>query len=63
MLTNLRFANDVALRGRSLVQVRRMLSSVAEAAGAAGLRSHPDKTKIMHHMEDRASRTTPEYTD
>ena len=49
-------------RGTPTAEEIRALASRRQA-GATGLQLHPDKTKIMHNMEDRVSRTTPEYTD
>ena len=46
-LTNLRFADDVLLTGRSLNQVREMLSIVQIEAQKCGLELHPEKTKMI----------------
>jgi hypothetical protein len=47
MLTNLRFADDVALIARTLLQAERMLRDLAEAAATRGLELHFGKTKIL----------------
>ena len=44
-LTNLRFADDILLVGRSLPQIKAMLSDVAAAAAEVGLDLHPDKPR------------------
>ena len=46
-LTNLRFADDILLTGRSLTQVSGMLHIVQLEATKCGLQLHPDKTKII----------------
>ena len=46
-ITNLRFADDVLLVGRSLNQVSAMLESVYIEAQKVGLQLHPEKTKII----------------
>ena len=46
-VTNLRFADDVLLIGRSLAQISAMLESVHREAQQVGLQLHPDKTKIL----------------
>ena len=46
-LTNLRFADDVLLTGRSLRQVSEMLGIVQIEAKKCGLELHPEKTKII----------------
>ena len=46
-ITNLRFADDVLLFGRSLPQVTHMLEEVYREAQACGLQLHPEKTKII----------------
>jgi hypothetical protein len=48
-LTNLRFADDLLLVGRSLFQVREMLSDLMEEASKVGLLIHPSKTKILNN--------------
>ena len=48
-LTNLRFADDIMLLGRSLSQVKEMLADLVREAGKVGLEIHPDKTKIMNN--------------
>ena len=49
MITNLRFADDIILVGRSLPQIKRMLADVASEGARVGLQLHPDKTKIQHN--------------
>ena len=46
-ITNLRFADDVLLIGRSLTQITSMLEEVYKEAQACGLQLHPEKTKII----------------
>ena len=61
-LTNLRFADDVILIGTSLTQIRRMLGDITGAARRTGLELHPRKTKILHNVETRRLKKSPEYT-
>ena len=53
ILTNLRFADDVLIIGKSLHQVTKMLGQVANKAAKSGLQLHPDKTKIMSNTTRR----------
>jgi hypothetical protein len=46
-LTNLRFADDILLIGRSLAGVRRMLADLIDEARNVGLEVHMGKTKIL----------------
>ena len=46
-ITNLRFADDVLLLGRSLTQITDMLKEVYMGAQECGLQLHPEKTKII----------------
>ena len=48
-LTNLRFADDMLLIGRSLPQIKQMLKDLAEECGKVGLHLHPEKTKILNN--------------
>ena len=48
-LTNLRFADDILLIGRTLPQIKKMPSDIAEECEKVGLALHPDKTKILHN--------------
>ena len=48
-LTNLRFADDILLIGRSLHHVRTMLRDLVQDAGKVGLEIHPGKTKILNN--------------
>ena len=48
-MTNLRFADDIMLVGRTLPQIRSMIADVARAAAEVGLELHPEKTKILHN--------------
>lgn len=48
-ITNLRFADDILLIGRSLPQVKQMLADIAIEGKKIGLELHPEKTKIMHN--------------
>ena len=45
ILTNLRFADDVLIFGRSISQVTKMLTQLNKAANDHGLELHPEKTK------------------
>ena len=55
-ITNLRFADDVLLLGRSLSQVTAMLEEVYVEAQACGLQLHPEKTKIITSTSRAAGR-------
>ena len=46
-LQNLRFADDVLLIGKSLLEVKNMLKDVKEQVGMVGLELHMGKTKIL----------------
>ena len=46
-LTNLRFADDVLITGRSLQQLSDMLALLGAESAVSGLQLHPDKTKII----------------
>ena len=46
-LTNLRFADDVLITGRTLQQLSDMLLLLRDEAAVSGLQLHPDKTKII----------------
>ena len=46
-LTNLRFADDVLVIGRSLKQVAEMLTLLKAETGKCGLELHPENTKIL----------------
>ena len=46
-LTNLRFADDILIAGRSLRQLSDMLLVLKTETSAAGLQLHPEKTKII----------------
>ena len=48
-LTNLRFADDLLLIGRSLPQIKQMLADLMIECEKVGLSLHPEKTKIMHN--------------
>ena len=48
-LTNLRFADDLLLIGRTLPQLKQMLADMTEECAKVGLRLHPGKTKILHN--------------
>ena len=49
VLTNLRFADDILLVGRSLPQIKRMIEDVQREGAKVGLELHPEKTKIQHN--------------
>ena len=46
-LTNLRFADDVLITGRSLKQLSEMLNLLQKESEVSGLQLHPEKTKII----------------
>ena len=48
-LTNLRFADDIVLIGRTLPQIKQMLADMVEECAKVGLSLHPEKTKILHN--------------
>jgi hypothetical protein len=56
MLTNLRFADDLLLIGKSLHQVKAMLEDLMTEAAAYGLEAHPGKTKFMWNGEERINK-------
>ena len=56
MMTNLRFADDILLVGRTLPQIRKMIADVSDEAAKVGLMLHPDKTKILHTNIGHGSR-------
>jgi len=61
-LTNLRFADDILLVATSLTDISSMLADLSTEAQTAGLRLHPDKTKILHNgaqPTDTRRRRTP----
>jgi hypothetical protein len=49
ILTNLRFADDIVLVGRSLPQIKQMIADVRSEGAKVGLELHPDKTKIQNN--------------
>ena len=55
-LTNLRFADDVLLVGRTLHQVKEMLSDLVDKASKVGLSIHPGKTKILNNGVGQAQK-------
>ena len=56
VVTNLRFADDILLIGRTLPQIRRMIADVAEEGARVGLQLHAEKTKILHNNIGYGSR-------
>ena len=46
IITNLRFADDILLIGRSLPQIKKMIADIAEEGEKVGLELHPQKTKL-----------------
>ena len=56
VLTNLRFADDILLVGRSLHQIKQMIADVAAEGAKVGLELHPSKTKILHNNMGYGSR-------
>jgi len=60
-ITNLRFADDILLVGRTLPQIRQLLSDAAHESAKIGLELHPGKPKILHNgigYGSRVSQTT-----
>eukprot|EP00959_Pyramimonas_sp_CCMP1952_P297319 6220186-Pyramimonas_sp.AAC.1 len=55
-MTNLRFADDVVLTCRTLPQLTDMLGDMIQTAKQHGLLLHPDKTKTMSNLTQRAGR-------
>ena len=49
ILTNLRFADNIALARRSLPQVKQMTADVAEESAKVGLELHPAKAQSQHN--------------
>lgn len=49
VITNLRFADDILLIGRTLPQIKQMIADVATEGAKVGLQLHPEKTKILHN--------------
>ena len=58
MITNLRFADDILLVGRTLPQIKQMIADVAAEGKKVGLELHPQKTKIQHNNIGYGSRVT-----
>jgi hypothetical protein len=56
LLSNLRFADDILLIGRSLPQLKKMIADVVLEARRVGLELHPQKTKIQHNNIGYGSR-------
>ena len=46
-VTNLRFADDVLIIGRTANQLSTMLADLTTEASSFGLNLHPDKTKVL----------------
>lgn len=57
-LTNLRFADDILVIGRSLPQIKKMLEDIMTECEKVGLSLHPEKTKIMHNGRGYGSKVT-----
>ena len=57
-MTNLRFADDILLIGRTLPQIKQMIADIAVEGAKVGLELHPDKTKILHNNIGYGSRCT-----
>ena len=49
ILTNLRFADDIVLIGRSLPQIKQMIADVSIESARVGLQLHLEKTKNQHN--------------
>lgn len=58
-LTNLRFADDLLIIGRSRAQVTKMLKDLVHEAGKVGLLIHPGKTKIIFNGVGRRDGPIP----
>lgn len=56
MVTNLRFADDILVVGRSLPQIKQMIADIVEEGAKVGLELHPAKTKIQHNNIGYGSR-------
>ena len=63
MLTNLRFADDLLLIGRSRAQVRHMLEDLAKEAAKVGLTLHMGKTKILSSRSERRGCLAQQHVD
>ena len=61
-LTNLRFADDVLLVGKSLAEVQQILADLAEIAKDHGLALHPGKTKILSSKYNRTAAEQATHT-
>ena len=60
-LTNLRFADDVMLFATSKEQMRNMMYEFKKATEKVGLRTLPDKTKILSNQSTMNSNTKKTY--
>ena len=49
-LANLRIADDVLLFSTSLEQLRSMMCDLKKSTESVGLKSHPDKTKVLSNQ-------------
>lgn len=49
MVTNLRFADDILVVGRSFPRIKRMIQDIQEEGAKVRLELHPGKTKIQHN--------------
>ena len=56
-LTNLRFADDVLLIGRTKAAITRMLTDLYDLAHDYGLELHPEKTVVLFNDSKRSSHT------
>ena len=60
-MTNLRFADDVLVIGRSLSQISHMLELIYLEGKICGLQLHPDKTKIISSTNRTQGRPKSRY--
>ena len=62
-LSELRFADDLVLVGKSRAQICSMMTDVIDAAALRGLEVHPDKTKVMCNRCVRKGRLATKYVE
>ena len=60
-ITNLRFADDVLLVGKTLREVEQMLTDIKREANKTGLELHPDKTKVLSNTTKRSGRPNKQH--
>ena len=52
VVTNLRFAEDILVIGRTLTQIKQMIADVAENGARVGLELHAETRNILHNNID-----------